>query len=137
MTIPTEAKTDRENKNRRDLELVLLGVVLARHEGKRSEDGQRVLDALPHGSFTKEIDPLIGSVRDTKPEKIIGWLTERNAQPEKGKDAVQSVIDALHSQNETEAICSIARTLSLLPRQNDKEQMKHTLKNALERLEKL
>lgn len=125
------------DNHRRDLELILLGVVLVKQDGQRSADGQRVLDSLPHGSYSKELEPLFDAVRNANPYKMTVWLEERQAAIEKGKDAVQAVIDSIHQRNETEAICSIARTLSLLPRSQDKEQMKEVLRNALERLEKL
>lgn len=118
-------------KSRRDLELILLGLAL-------SESGRaKVLSALSHGDWTREINPLIGSIRDKSPKDLAQWLDSRGVKPEKGQEFVEAIMDTVSRDNAHQNVQRICRGLSNASRVGDITTLKNHLTNALQELENL
>ena len=122
------------DKHRRDLELILLGVAISK-PGENSR--AKVLDELPQGSFTKEIEPLINAVRSNKPEEIASWFAEREIIPEKGECFIGALTKGVDNDNRSKTITDVCRSLGFASRLESAEELIDRLKRAVKQLESL
>lgn len=118
---------------RRDIELVLLGVILAKDSPAR----ERVLDGLPGGSMTGDIEKAFHAVRRQEPDGMIEWLSAHGCQMEKGKDVIQSLIDVIADDNRHQRIKDVCRSLGFASRLESVDELKERLQRAMETLENL
>ena len=117
-------------QQRRDIELVLLGVALAKSER------DRVLVLAP-GSFTREVEPLIDAIRTQKPKVLAEWLADRGVVLEKGRDFVYATVARVSDLNVRDRLNQIGTQLAHSRGCETTEQMLVRFKNALKQIEDL
>jgi len=122
----TKAK---EDKIRRDLELILLGAAIGKGDAR-----QRILDGLPSGFATAEIGSLIDAVRAQNPMPIGKWLTDRNCKCEKGKDFIQAILDRLIESNQREKIKAIVTEIQFALKLESVEEIKARIVSKLQQI---
>lgn len=111
---------------RRDLELLLLGMAL--HQGSRQE----ILDQIPSGFLSAEIEELVRGVRGPKRAMaLMDWLADRSARPEKGELAVDAVIRAVGHDNQRNQISAIASKVKAVCSLGTPEQIVSALEKCL------
>lgn len=115
---------------RRDIELILLGIAIARSER------DRVL-VLPDEAFSKELIPLISSVRKGKPTDFFKWLRERGLTPEKGIEVIDLLIQHVSDLNHRERIQNILRALNYSSSIEAVSDLKTRARNALLQIEEM
>lgn len=72
-----------------ELSLILLGVALTK------TDRDRVVSTCTPGTLHESVDPLIDAIGKNKRKPVVDWLQARGVTVPKGKDAIQSCIDAV------------------------------------------
>ena len=115
---------------RRDIELILLGIAIAKSER------ERVL-VLPDEAFSKELVPLINSVRKGKPGEFFKWLSARGLAPEKGIEVIDLLVRHVSDLNHRERIQNILRTLNYSSSIEAVDDLKTRVRNALLQIEEL
>lgn len=106
-----------EKNTRRDLELILVGVALAKSER------DRVL-SLGAAAFTGECSELMDAIARNNPHPVMGWLKERGVVPEKGRDVIDMLIHRIADMNERERLKALFQRLSMCHANETVEQMK-------------
>jgi hypothetical protein len=91
----------------RDLNVFLLGVLCA-----NSERSKTVLNTMPEGSFTGEIEEIVRGFRIGNYSKLHAWLCERRAIVEKGTDSVSVACQALLANNRILKVRQICQELN-------------------------
>ena len=129
--IGTEEPALLKDSYRAELELVLLGVAIAK------ASRQRVIDAFPTGTFSKTHDQILGSIRSDDPNALLSWLSVRSAKPEKGEDVIQSIIHTIDRDNRHQKVKSICRSLDYASRISSVDELKDRLERALKELESI
>lgn len=117
-------------EGRRDIELILLGIAIAKSER------ERVL-VLPDEAFTKELVPLINSVRKGKPAEFFKWLRERGLSPEKGVEVIDLLVRHVSDLNHRERIKTILGALSISAKIEELGDLKQRARTALLQIEEM
>lgn len=117
----------------RDLALILVGAALTKTKAER----QRILDSIPQLTLVTEADKLLQSIRLNDPTHLSEWLAERSAKIEKGKDAIQAVIDAIHLERRRQKVRSVLSQLNNAQKVLDPTTLAAKLRECAEQLEGL
>jgi hypothetical protein len=100
---------------------------------------KRILDSLPPGSLSDEdqVERVVSSLRENKLDALRAWLSERNCTIENGKDAIQSVLDAVNAENKRQRVKDICSQLSCAVKILDPTQLRSKLQQCIEELDSL
>lgn len=104
MTENTRLKTEDQKRHRRELELIAAGFALAQGGGKNI-----VTSSLVRGSLAKDVDDFVEGIRSGSGEPVINFLAVRGAVIEKGKHAIDAIVDAIKKQNAEDQIGRVCR----------------------------
>lgn len=119
-------------QTRKELELLLLGMAL------HSDTRDSILKEVSPSVLSPEMAVLFECVQ--KPEKskpLIEWLEARGAKPGLGRDARQSIIDAIHRMNAEWALKNHARLITQTLKLGTSEQIVNALQAALDTAKEL
>ena len=117
----------------RDLGLILIGAALTKTKAER----QRILDSIPQLTLLHELDKLLQAIRTNDPTHLAEWLAERSAKIEKGKDAIQAVIDAIHLERRRQKVRSVLSQLNMTQKVLDAATLAAKLRECAEQLDSL
>jgi len=118
-----------KDKKRRDVELILLGVVLG-----NGPDRERVLNSLPRGSFTKELEFAINAVRDQKRDAVLDWLNQKDITVSNGMDFIDTLIDEVDADNRQQTVRDVCKQLGFASRIESVSELTKRLEKAIETL---
>jgi len=117
----------------RDLGLILVGAALTKTKTER----QRILDSIPQLTLLHELDKLLQAIRTNDPTHLSEWLAERSAKIEKGKDAIQAVIDAIHLERRRQKVRSVLSQLNTAQKVLDAATLASKLRECADQLDGL
>jgi hypothetical protein len=80
---------------------------------------------------------VVSSLRENKLDALRAWLSERNCTIENGKDAIQSVLDAVNAENKRQRVKDICSQLSCAVKILDPTQLRSKLQECIEELDSL
>lgn len=115
--------------NSRDLSFILVGAALAK------DTRSRVLAAIGPGMLDKDADSILSAIRDNDVQRVVTWMDARGASIEKGKDAIQAVIDAIVDATRSEKVRCILSTMRSTATVSDVAVIKEVLQDCLAKLE--
>jgi hypothetical protein len=114
---------------RERIELLLLGWILG------SSNREQCLQRIAPGTLTGEYQPIADAMRPGGDSKVvIEWLAKQTAIVEKGKTAVDALIDAIHRDNSRQDVDRILASLGN-SKLRDRDKLLEHLKNCVQRLE--
>lgn len=117
----------------RDLGLILVGAALTKTKAER----QRILDSVPQLLLVHEVDRILQSIRTNDPTHLSEWLANRSAKIEKGKDAIQAVIDAIHQERRRQKVREVLCQLNNASKMLDPPTLASKLRECAEQLDGL
>jgi hypothetical protein len=114
---------------RHEIELILFGVALAKTERTR------VLEGLPPGYCSQDIEPLFDALRTNKPEAVIKFLDERGIVA--GKDIIQTMIVAATEWGRRERMENMLVKMQQSKKYETTEQMRARMLETLKEIEEM
>jgi len=115
----------------RDIALVLFGLALSK------SDRDFVLNSLQPGMLVAEVDGLIAAVRAKDAKPVHDWLACRGAAIERGKSAVQAMIEAIYADNEHQAVRRTIGELQYAVKIEDRTQLAERLRECAAKLDEI
>ena len=132
MTDKWRFKDEDAKRHRRELELILAGAALAQGSANNI-----VTSTLQRGALEKDVDDFIEGIRRSDAEVVIRFLEARGAVIEKGKHALNAIIDEILKQNAEEAIRRVCRQFQRRGSVEELPAIIKQLKGMVEELEEI
>lgn len=117
--------------NRRDIELLLLGVAIGK------SDRSRVLEAIGDGVLSSEFTGPLRSLRTGDPHELTQWLIKHEISLEKGRDVIQAIIDKIVDWNQRERLQQICKGLTAASKMEHTSDLKDRMIAVLKELESM
>jgi hypothetical protein len=115
--------------SKRDLELILLGAVLAKGEARKL-----IFDSAPTGSIDSEIGALIDSVREQDAQPISSWLESHQCEWDKGQCFIQTIANRLLEDKQRRLMIDVLKGLTFLAQTAPLDETKAKTVSLLEKI---